>query len=126
MAFTYDLSTERGQVRFLIPDSNEDSHELRDAEIDWFLTAKSNNVRLAAVDACRWLARKYSQQPNFTADGVQWSGSTRAEQYAKRAAELAAEISGGMGSVPLKRTDGYSDEATDGEYQRKTIYIRTR
>jgi hypothetical protein len=126
MAFTYDLSADRGQVRFLIPDTDEDSDELQDAEIDWFLTAKGNNVTWAAVDACRWLARKYSQQANWSADGVQWSGATRAEQYARRAAELTAALSGGINSVTLKRTDGYSEEATDGEYLRKTIYIRTR
>jgi hypothetical protein len=126
MAFTYDLSTDRGEVRFLIPDTNEDSYELQDAEIDWFLTARGNNVNWAAVDACRWLARKYSQQANWSADGVQWSGATRAEQYAKRADELTAALSGGISSVTLTRSDGFSEEATDGEYPRKTIYIRTR
>ena len=128
MAFTYDLSTNRGKVRLLIPDTNSEAYELEDAEVDYFLTVRGNNVKAAAVDACRWLSRKYAQQANWTADGVQFSGATRAEQYARRAAELAAEMAGGIASLTLDRVDGYSEEAddTETEYKSTIIYVRTR
>lgn len=126
MAFTYSLSTNRGKVRLLIPDTNSEAYELEDEEVDYFLTVRGNNVKAAAVDACRWLARKYAQQANWSADGVQFSGATRADAYAQRAAELAAEMAGGMSSVAITRTDGFSDAATDGEYINSIVYVRTR
>lgn len=128
MAFTYLLGTNRGKVRLLVPDTNSEAYELEDEEIDYFLTVRGNNVKAAAVDACRWLSRKYAQQANWTADGVQFSGATRAEQYAQRAAELAAEMAGGIASLTLDRTDGYSEEASKraSEYEHRIIYVRTR
>jgi len=126
MAFTYVLSTNRGKVRFLIPDNDADSYELEDAEIDYFLTVRGSHVKAAAVDACRWLARKYAQQPTYTADGVTYNGSRRAAVFAARADELAAEMSAGIRSVDFDRVDGYSEVADDGEYPTSTVYVKTR
>ena len=49
MAFTYSLSTNRGKVRLLIPDTNSEAYELEDEEVDYFLTVRGNNVKAAAA-----------------------------------------------------------------------------
>lgn len=125
MAFTYDISTNRGKVRHLIPDQDSSNYELDDTEIDWHLTERGNNVKAAAVDACRWLARKYAQQFSFSADGVNVQLAQRAEMFARRAAELARELGGAYGTITLDREDGYSEQADDTEYPSTIIFVRT-
>ena len=49
MAFEYDLSTDAGKVRLLIPDSNENSYLFEDDEIAAFLTLESGVKRAAAM-----------------------------------------------------------------------------
>ena len=56
MAFTFDVSTDRGQVRLLVPDSSPASYAFEDAEIDAFLTLEGGNVRRAAALALETLA----------------------------------------------------------------------
>ena len=45
MAFTYDIATDRGKVRLLIPDRLATQYMFEDDEIDWFLTAESTVVK---------------------------------------------------------------------------------
>ena len=49
MAFTYDLSTDRGKVRLRLADTVEDGHVFTDAEIDYFL-AVGSTVNAATVE----------------------------------------------------------------------------
>ena len=124
MAFTYDLTTDVGKVRLLIPDNVEADAELQDDELEYFLDQTGDHVKGAAVLACKTLARKYARQFSFRADGLQIDRSKRAEVFAKRAEELEAELSGSMSTVELNRTDGYEDESTDTDYESRTIYIK--
>ena len=124
MAFTYDLTTAIGKVRLLIPDNESTAYELEDAEITYFLTERGNSVKAAAADCCNQLARMYAQKATFTADGFNIQHSQRAEVFAKRAAELSADISGALSSVTLGREDGYSEAASDGEYTTNIVYIK--
>lgn len=55
MAFTYDVSTDRGQVRLLITDVQEANPLFQDAEIDAFLSMNTG-VRLAAAAALEVIA----------------------------------------------------------------------
>lgn len=55
MAFTYDVSTARGKVRMLIPDSSTASYVFDDAEIDAFLSMEGD-VRRATALALETLA----------------------------------------------------------------------
>lgn len=129
MAFTYDLGSSDAatlrlsKVRLLIPDNDSDSYYLQDAEINYFLSEVGNAVLAAAVKACKWLARKYSQKVTFSADGMSMQHSQRAEVFAKRAAELEAEMSGAWSSVDVNREDGFSEAATDSEYESRYVYI---
>lgn len=124
MAFTYDLSTNAGKVRLLIPDNDSSAYELQDAEIEYFLEQAGSNVKAAAVQACRWLSRKYAQKVSFEADGLRVDHSKRAEVFAARAQELARELAGGMSAPTLSREDGFSDAASTSEYSSRTVYIR--
>lgn len=58
MAFTYDVSTKRGQVRLLISDTDPASALFEDDEIDAFLTLADSNVFLAAAMAIESLLRE--------------------------------------------------------------------
>ena len=123
MAFTYDLATNRGKVRFLVPDSDSTAPYLTDAEIDHCLS-ESGTVKAAAVMACNWLARRFAQRATFTADGLNVQNSQRAEAFAARAKELMCELQGGMSTVTVDRDDGYHEAAVeDSEYDRRIVYI---
>ena len=130
MAYTYDLSSSDAdellisKVRLLIPDNDSGSYYLQDAEIEYFLDERGDNVRSAAAMACRWLSRKFSQMVSFTADGLTMRHSERARAFADRAAELELEVSGAWSSVGLDREDGFSEAATQADYESRTIYIK--
>jgi hypothetical protein len=124
MAFTYDLTTNVGKVRLLVPDNDSAAHDLEDAEISYFLTQTGASVEGAAVRACKWLARKYSKKASFSADGLSMQHTARAQEFAKRAAELESELFGGMVVADIDRQDGYSDEAAQTDYDSRTVYIK--
>jgi len=48
MAFTYDVTTDRGKVRLLIGDKTAADYHFEDDEIDAFLTMASSSLLLAA------------------------------------------------------------------------------
>lgn len=124
MAFTYDLTTNRGKVRFLIPDNDSAAYDLEDAEVDYCLTETGSNIIAAAVKACKQLSRKYAKRVSFSADGASFQMSQRAEVFAARARELELEMTGGFSTADLDREDGYSENATTGDYPSRTVYIK--
>jgi hypothetical protein len=121
MGFTYSLANSIGKVRFLVPDRDFSAYDLEDDEITYLLSGRGGDVKAAAVDACNWLARKYSKLASFTADGLTIQHTARAAEFAARAKELAAASQGGLATVDITRTDGYSEAAADGEYERRVI-----
>jgi len=56
MAFTYDVTTNRGRVRLLIADTDATSYIFEDAEIDAFLTMQGSVVFLSAAQALEVMA----------------------------------------------------------------------
>jgi hypothetical protein len=56
MAFTYDLSSDVGKVRLLIPDRIEEEAIFQDAEIEAFLDLNDDNLRRAAAEALETIA----------------------------------------------------------------------
>lgn len=56
MAFSYDLATDRGRVRLLIPDTEAAKAVFQDEEIDAFLGLGGQNVRIAAAHALDTIA----------------------------------------------------------------------
>lgn len=124
MAFTYDLTTNIGKVRLLIPDNDVDAYDLEDEEITYFLDQCGASVNWTAIRACKWLARKYSKKATFSADGLSIQHGARAAEFAARAKELESELLGGIASVDLSRQDAYHDEATQTDYESRTVYIK--
>jgi len=124
MAFTYDLATAIGQVRLLVPDNDSTSYLLEDAEIDYFLDQRGDNAKAAAADCCDQLARQFALKPTFSADGLSVQNGQRAQNFAARAKELREGMLDAMSSTAITRSDGFADEATDGEYEDRTVYIR--
>jgi hypothetical protein len=113
MAFTYELATPIGQVRLMIPDNNAEAFDLSDAEIEYFLSLRGNNVKAAAVEACSHLARKYAKLPTFSADGLSVNNGQRAQTFAERAKELKAELGGGLSSVSMLKIDAFNTEESE-------------
>lgn len=68
MAFTYDISTDRGKVRLQLGDTTDGSHVFEDDEIDYFLTvggdvngATAKGLRVLLTDRAR-RAKSFSMQ----------------------------------------------------------------
>lgn len=125
MAFTYDLTTNVGKVRFLIPDNDSTAYDFEDAEITHLLTLAGSNITGAAIKGCRQLARKYAKRATLVTDGRGQAYAMRSNDLAKRADELEASELGGMSALTLTRQDGYHDESTTSEYERaaRIVYI---
>lgn len=49
MAFTYDVTTDRGKLRLLLSDVTADNYQFEDDEIDAFLTIGNNNLYWSAA-----------------------------------------------------------------------------
>jgi hypothetical protein len=105
MAFTYDVTTERGKVRLLLNDVDEPTAVFDDDEIDAFLALEGDNVKRAAAQAIdtnaddQALASKVLRTQDVTTDGAKLADSLR-----KRAAALRAQA------------DEEDDESDDGAY----------
>ena len=56
MAFTYDVSTDRGKVRLFVYDTDETEYVFEDEEVDVFLELNNESIWLASANACRVLA----------------------------------------------------------------------
>jgi len=98
MAFTYDLTTDRGLVRGLIPDRDISNYIFDDAEIDAFLTLESNDVRCATALALETMAsneayvQKVIHLMDLTTNGAQTAAALMARAKLLREQSLAAAI----------------------------------
>ena len=95
MAFTYDLTTNRGEVRLAIGDYTENKgprprkNNFSDAEIDYFLTEQSNGINKASAMALNILGNEWlSYSILEKEDNVWYDAKKLAESFFKRAAEL--------------------------------------
>jgi hypothetical protein len=102
MAFTYDPTTERGQVRLLIPDRSEASFFFSDEEVDTFLAMEAG-VRRATAMALETMASdqamvlKVMRVLDLSTDGraVSQALLERAGKLRSQAAEAEAAEDGG-------------------------------
>lgn len=60
MTFTFDLGTDAGKVRLLIPDKTDSGHIFEDDEIDAFLTMESSNLKRTAALALETAASDHA------------------------------------------------------------------
>ena len=115
MAWTYDVTTNRGKVRFMVGDTDTTDQLLTDAEVDFLLGEEGNNY-LAAASAAKAIAAKYSRQADRTVGDLSINASQRAEAYLTLAIELEVKGRGfGVpfaGGVSIASKQGY-EESTD-------------
>lgn len=103
MPWTYDITTSRGKVRFLIQDTNTNIQLLTDDEVDFALSQSPNIYRAAAI-AARAIALNFTRKPTLdpAPGGVSLDPQQQAEKYLKLAEELeeqAGTVSGGGAAV---------------------------
>jgi hypothetical protein len=99
MPDTYDLSTDIGKVRLLIPDRNYLDPVFTDAEIDQFLSIEGANVKLAAALALEVAAAddaktfKIMKTGQDSVDGVRGAEllMRRAKQFRESEIEVIEE-----------------------------------
>lgn len=101
MAFTYDLSTDIGKARLLVPDTKASSYVFEDAEYTALLTLESNDVRCAAALALETIASDVTMTLKvITINGLSTNGPATAKALMERATrlrELADAASAGAG-----------------------------
>lgn len=104
MAFTYDVTTDIGKVRMLIPDRVEDGAIFQDDEIGAYLSMNDSNVRRAAAEALETIASdeamtlKVISTLDITTNGASTSSAIieRAKLLRKAADEADGAEDGGM------------------------------
>jgi hypothetical protein len=104
MAFTYDVTTDRGRVRLLLNDVDRDTAVFTDGEIDAFLALEGGTVKLAAAQAIDTNATNEALASKVIRDHqVQTDGARLADAMRKHAASLreqAADEDGFFELVP--------------------------
>lgn len=100
------------QVRLQIGDTDNTAFLFTDVEIGSFLERHSDNVLLAAADACDALAARFARDFDFKWKDGEFKKGSRADRYAKLAEQLRANagIAPAAGSMAVTRIDGYSDD----------------
>ncbi len=102
MTFTYDPTADRGKVRLLIFDTDEENHEnqiFTDVEIDALLTMGGSDIRLAAAQGLDIMASRevMIQKVIKTQDGFQTDGAKVSAELRARAKELRVQVEENIG-----------------------------
>ena len=104
MAFTYDLATSLGQVRFLVSDTDEDTAVFTDAEVTAALTMEGNVVKLAAARCFYVLAgSKAKLAVRISRGNVSDDMTALAKELREQAKMLRDEVAED-GDLPLEAT----------------------
>jgi hypothetical protein len=110
MSWHYDsqLSGNRDKVRFLIQDTDSTNELCQDEEIDFALTAGSNDVFSAAAICCRALATQFIKKVGLRdpQTGIVYDTERKAEFYLSLAEEFEAKS--GKSFVPKPFAGGIS------------------
>lgn len=83
MAFTYDVTTNRGKVRFLVQDTTDSTARpalLQDAEIDFTLETEAN-IYMAAAMCCDALSTRFRGLVNKTVGNLSLTYDRAAETW---------------------------------------------
>lgn len=118
MAFTYDVSTDRGKVRLLLADTDSNDYIWEDAEIDAFLNLASDSVYGAAALALRSLAADKGKHPGLVrlfreADIDMREAITRCLQLAESYEEKARASAEAQVTQLQQEIDQYGRDLTD-------------
>lgn len=116
MAFSYDVSTDRGKVRLLAVDTRSASYIFDDEEIDAFLSLQSSSVYRAAALALDTIAAnealilKRVTSLDLSTDGPATAKALReqAEQLREQAKEDEAREDGGAFDIAEMVVDQFT------------------
>lgn len=100
-------------VRFYLGDTDPDDPQLQDEEILFLVQKFAGNVYLAAADAARGLAGKYSRRADKAVGDLRLSFSQQAQNYWELAKRLQTEA--GKRAVPYAGGISKSDKKTQEE-----------
>lgn len=93
-----DYTTDVGQVRLLIPDTDEANQLLNNPQIEGFLAMEGDNVKLAAAQALDAIASsEVLVSKKITADGLSTDGPAVGTALRARASEIRRQVSEGDG-----------------------------
>lgn len=96
MAFSFDLSTDTGKIRLLIPDADADVHVFSDEDLAAFLALEGGRVKRAAALALETMASSeaYTQKAirllDLSTDGPKVAAELRARAKTLREQDAAA------------------------------------
>lgn len=124
MGFTYDLTSEIGQVRLLIGDTvldygvKPDDTNYSDEEIQVFLDRSGADVNIAAAEALENLARMWAFEPDVKMGPITEARGKVAKNLREQADKLRQQSGGDSTafSVGFNRDDGYAEADTEQEY----------
>ncbi|MFZ6029956.1 MAG: hypothetical protein ACOYYS_19760 [Chloroflexota bacterium] len=124
MAFTYDISTDIGQLRLEIGDTDQgsgckpDNANFSDEELQVWLDREGSVIGAVAA-ACEALARIWARLADLAIGPRHESLSQVADRYAKQAQEIRQQYGSGVTfSAGVVRADGYSEASPADEYSR--------
>jgi len=89
--FTYDVTTDRGKVRLLIPDRLATQYMYEDAEIDYFLAAEDSIKEATALALETMASDEAYVQKVITLMDLSTNGPATAKALMDRAATLRAQ-----------------------------------
>ena len=95
MVFTYDPSTDRGRVRMLITDRDENNPIFQDAEVDAFLSMEGDSVKLAAASALCAIAADQAlllKKIKLLGGDLETDGPAVAKELRELAKQLRADV----------------------------------
>jgi hypothetical protein len=94
VVFTYDISSETGQVRFYVGDTNPSDALLADDEVEFLLDAEGS-VQAAAIAAAEAIAAKFTRLADKSVGDLSISQSQKAKQYLALAERLRRAMAKG-------------------------------
>lgn len=123
MAFTYDLSTTVGQVRFLVGDNDPDNILMQDEEIQFCINISFTSLYLAAAAACEAMAAKVSGNlTNIVLGSLKIDETTKSEQLMAMADRFKAlEYSQPAFAMVETNNDGFSELAIIRNWVQRTL-----
>jgi len=122
-AFTTDMSTDIGKVRFEVSDMDPDNAKFADDQISYALTNRT--VVGAAAVLCGVLATRYAEAADMMVDMAQVRMAHVSASYAAREKRLLERDDAGIGSIHPTRVDGYTEDIASDSNDRSGVFSGT-
>lgn len=101
MAWSYGANpagSSLDEVRLLVGDTNTNDQQLQDAEVNWFISQRSDNIE-AAADCAEAIAARYARQANIGQGKLKVDAAARFGHYQGLAQQLRMQARGKAGAT---------------------------